>query len=295
MNLRGAASALVLTSVAVAMSITVVFLAPFPLMLLRRNGGRMSFFISTGIVGLLLCLLAPPVTAGYFLASAILALVLSEAEDQNLGYTNSFFVALLVLLGFGAMATGFAMNHYGFEPVSFFTDQINTGLSQLSLPSGVSVDKGALIKQVPSALLIMVIFSIWINSILVTRFEMLLGWTASFQRHKFLNSELRGWKLPDFFVWIALLSIGGTFFEIEPMWLHWVAANVLNVVIMLYFFQGLAVIVNFFTVKKVSPLWRAIAYVLIFSQLFLMVAFIGFADLWLEFRKRTNSDKSAVA
>ena len=77
--------------------------------------------------------------------------------------------------------------------------------------------------------------------------------------------------------------------------LHWLSANVFNIAVMLYFFQGLAVVVDFFAVKRVSVIWRTVAYLLIFLQLFLMVAFIGFVDLWLEFRNRTKSDKSAVA
>jgi uncharacterized protein YybS (DUF2232 family) len=165
----------------------------------------------------------------------------------------------------------------------------------LTLPAGVTVDKEALIKQIPSALIILVIFSIWVNSILVPKVEHLLGWSAAFQKHTFVSSEFRTWKLPDPVVWLALLSAAGTFLEVQPEWVHWVATNVFYIVVMLYFFQGLAVVVDFFAAKRVSPLWRSVAYVLIFSQLFLMVSFIGFADLWVGFRKRTKPDKSAVA
>ena len=168
-------------------------------------------------------------------------------------------------------------------------------MTQLSLPAGLAVDKEALIKQIPSGLNILVVFTVWLNSILVLKVEHLLGWTASLQKHIVVNGEFRHWKVPDSFVWVALASAGGAYFDFQPEWLHWVAANAFNIVIMLYFFQGLAVIADFFAIKRTSVVWRTIAYLLIFLQLFLMVAFLGFVDLWFEFRNRTKSDKSAVA
>jgi uncharacterized protein YybS (DUF2232 family) len=159
----------------------------------------------------------------------------------------------------------------------------------------VTIDKEALIRQIPSALVIMVIFSIWVNSILVPKIEQFLGWSANFQAHTFVSEEFRAWKLPDTVVWAALLAAAGTFFDVNPEWVHWVSANIFNVMVMLYFFQGLAIIVDFFVTKKVSPIWRLVTYVFIFSQLFLMVSFIGFVDLWVDFRKKAKTDKSAVA
>jgi uncharacterized protein YybS (DUF2232 family) len=202
---------------------------------------------------------------------------------------------VLVVCGFLALATGFSIQTYGFEPVEFFRDQIQFGLSQLTLPAGVTVDKEALVRQVPSALVIIIVFSIWLNSVLVTRFENLLGWVPTAQTHVFSSEEFRQWKLPDSFIWLALASLAGTFFKVQPEWLHWIAANTLNIVIMLYFFQGLAIIVDFFAVKRVSAFWKVLAYIFIFSQLFLMVSFLGFVDLWLGFRDRIKSGNKAVA
>jgi hypothetical protein len=254
-----------------------------------------SFLLGSVLASALLIWFTTPMIVGAFLAAVLLTFVLSESESQNLGDTSSVFVTLLVIVGFGAIATGYAIEHYGFDPVDFFRTQITQGMAQLTLPTGVTIDKEALIKQIPSGVIILVIFSIWVNSILVSRVEHLLGWSAAFQKHTFVSSEFRTWKLPDPIVWVALLSSAGTFLDVQPEWVHWVAANVFNIVVMLYFFQGLAVVVDFFATKKVSPIWRMVAYIFIFSQLFLMVSFIGFADLWIGFRKRTKPDKSAVA
>jgi predicted membrane protein DUF2232 len=294
LNLRGLASALTLTAIAVVLALTTVILAPLPLMLLRRNGGRTSFLLGSVLASALLIWFATPMVLGTFLAAVVLTFVLCESENQNLGYTSSVFVTLLVLVGFAAIATGYAIGHYGFDPVVFFRNQITQAMGQVSLPTGVTLDKEALVKQVPSAVVILVIFSIWVNSVLVPKVEQILGWAPTFQEHTFLSSEFRSWKLPDSIVWIALLTAAGTFFDVEPEWAHWVAANIFNVMVMLYFFQGLAIVVDFFAVKRVSTIWRLVAYMFIFSQLFLMVSFLGFVDLWVGFRNRTKTDKSVA-
>jgi hypothetical protein len=68
------------------------------------------------------------------------------------------------------------------------------------------------------------------------------------------------------------------------------SVNALNVLIVLYFFQGLAVISNVFRSFKVAPFWQAIWYTLFVLQLFLMVSLLGFVDYWLEFRVRLARD-----
>lgn len=141
MNFRGIASAIVLSAMAVALTLTIPLLAPLPLMLLRRNGGRSSFLAGTIIASALLIWFATPAIVSLFLAAVILSFVFSESENQDIGYSSSAFVALLVLAGFGAIGTGYAIQHFGFDPVGFFRGQITQALAQLTLPGGLTVDK----------------------------------------------------------------------------------------------------------------------------------------------------------
>jgi hypothetical protein len=295
MKLRELASNLLLSLVAVALTVTTVVLAPLPLMLLRRNGGRKSFLLGALLSGLILFWVVTPGILGVFLVAVILTFVYSECENQNIGYSSSVLVSLLVVCGFTAIAVGIGMQHYGLDPVLFFRGQIDLALTQVSLPAGMKVDKESLVRQIPSALLIILIFSTWMNSVLVRRLEAMLGWSPVKQKHVFVSQDFREWKLPESFVWIALAAAAGAYFEFQPTWGHWVATNIFNIVVLLYFFQGLAVIVDFFVVKQVSSFWRVVAYLFIFSQLFLMVSFLGFVDLWMEFRNRKKTDKSAMA
>ncbi len=92
MNLKGVASSLILTAAAVVFTITTVIFAPLPLMLMRRNGGRLSFLLGSVVASALLIWLTTPVVVGLFLGAVILTVVLCESENQNLGYTSSVFV-----------------------------------------------------------------------------------------------------------------------------------------------------------------------------------------------------------
>ncbi len=295
MNYRAALTNLFLTAAAAILTVSTVILAPLPLMLLRRNKGRGSFAVGAVIACSILFWFTSPVTVGAFLVAVLLTAVFSECENQNIGYSSAVFVSLMVICGLGILSTGYAVEHFGFEPIEFFRSQVYGAVSQLTLPAGVTVDRDALLNQVPSGIVILIVFTIWLNSILVGRLEKLLGWKAPGQTHIFKSKELRKWKLPDATVWLALSSVAGSFFDIQPVWMHWVATNTFNVVVMLYFFQGLAIVVDLFAIKKVAPFWRTIAYLFIFSQLFLMVAFLGFVDLWLTFRDRAKPKESTIA
>jgi uncharacterized protein YybS (DUF2232 family) len=62
--------------------------------------------------------------------------------------------------------------------------------------------------------------------------------------------------------------------------------NALNVLLVLYFFQGLGVVARFFQVIKLSSFWQGFWYIMIVFQLLLLVSVLGFIDFWIDFRER---------
>ena len=63
--------------------------------------------------------------------------------------------------------------------------------------------------------------------------------------------------------------------------------NLLVVLLPVYFLQGLAVVSFFLQRREVSPLMRALSYMILFAlnPFQLIVAGIGVFDLWIDFRK----------
>lgn len=109
------------------------------------------------------------------------------------------------------------------------------------------------------------------------------------------NENLREWKGPDSLVW-CLIVCGFALFIPGVQVLKTFALNMLLVVAVFYFFQGLAILAYYFHQKNVPFYLRGITYVLIlFEQIFTMlVVGLGLFDLWGDFRglKKKNLSPS---
>jgi len=107
------------------------------------------------------------------------------------------------------------------------------------------------------------------------------------------NENLREWKGPESLVWCLIVCGFALFIPGVPV-LKTVALNVLLVVAVFYFFQGLAIVAYYFHQKNVPFYLRGITYVLIlFEQIFTMlVVGLGLFDLWGDFRRLKKKNLS---
>lgn len=295
MNRKRIASTILLASISAALMVTVWIAAPLPLLLLRRNFGRLPLFLGSVIGGLLILASGSSELFAIYLSCVLLASVYSECENARVGYSGSVLVTLLSLIGVLTCVLGFGIQKLAWHPVSYLRQELTT-LTKIVTPT--IVDVNPLLIIVPSCLIILMGVVIWLNSILVSRLESLLNWTPKFLNHTFSKIELMEWRIPDGFVWIALLSVAGSYFEVQPVWLKWVALNSLYLVTCLYFFQGLAVLVSFLERKQVPAPRKSLFFVLMLFAIQFTGPFLtalGFIDYWMEFRNRVKPDKSAVA
>jgi uncharacterized protein YybS (DUF2232 family) len=106
-----------------------------------------------------------------------------------------------------------------------------------------------------------------------------------------LPSFCTAWKSPDYLVWgvigcALMLMLPVSFFKM-------LALNGMVVLTIIYFFQGIAIISFYFEKKKIPMAIRTLLYgTIIIQQIFLLViAGIGFFDVWLNFR-RLGSDNN---
>ena len=93
------------------------------------------------------------------------------------------------------------------------------------------------------------------------------------------------WKAPDYLVWV-LIGCGG-FLMLPGSTLKIIGINGLLVLLMIYFFQGIAIVSFFFEKKQFPRLLRIFFYSLIAIQqiILLVVIGLGLFDMWLNFRK----------
>ncbi|MBA2881788.1 uncharacterized protein YybS (DUF2232 family) [Desulfosalsimonas propionicica] len=97
--------------------------------------------------------------------------------------------------------------------------------------------------------------------------------------------RLNLWKAPDALVWAVIASALLLWVASGP--LAFMGANALILLMLIYLFQGIAVISWYFEQKQMPLFLRVLIYVLIAIQqaLALMVIGLGFFDTWADFRK----------
>jgi len=96
--------------------------------------------------------------------------------------------------------------------------------------------------------------------------------------------DFSSFRNPDLLVWVL---IGAGLFLLLPVSAATTPAlNILLLIIMLYFFQGMAVITALITKHSIPVFVRVILYAILIIQPYLLalVASIGLFDLWVDFR-----------
>ncbi len=101
------------------------------------------------------------------------------------------------------------------------------------------------------------------------------------------------WKLPFIGVWIVIAMVSLEFlnlYVLNNQNIVFVIANILVVMVFIYYLQGLAISSFFLEKKGVRPLTRIAIYslmVLFFQTLGIVLVGVGFFDSWVDFRKMT--------
>ncbi|MFQ5849828.1 MAG: DUF2232 domain-containing protein [Candidatus Binatia bacterium] len=107
----------------------------------------------------------------------------------------------------------------------------------------------------------------------------------------FAIGDLKEWRSPEPLIWCFILS-GFSLFLPAHWGLKILGLNLLLIITLFYFFQGLAIVAYFFHHKRVPRLLRGIGYGLIaLEQLVtLFVVGLGLFDLWGDFRRLRKRD-----
>jgi uncharacterized protein YybS (DUF2232 family) len=135
------------------------------------------------------------------------------------------------------------------------------------------------LRIIPAIVIVTTLFVVWSN-LLLARFLL---------RSKQLFcpdfGRLNQWKAPEPLIWVAIAS-GGLLFFGHPG-IKMLGINGLIVIMMIYFFQGIAIVSFYFEKKQFPKVLRVLLYGLIAVQqlLLLVVIAVGFFDMWIDFRR----------
>lgn len=248
-----------------------------------KNYSRKAFWLSylTGIIILSLFKMVP--IAISLMSVTLMVGLFSEIYSRNQRMFLAGFSALFISGSMTLIATQQWLISQGTSLTVRLHEQIQLIIKQAQqMNSMVKLDPDQLVGQAPSVLAVLLILSLALALILEEPLSKLL----KFPSEKSEPMNLLGFKLPDSFIWVAMIAFLFSFVNIGNKSISVVATNIVNTMVVLYFLQGIAVVEAFFTVLRLGFFVRFITYVVFLVQLFFLVAGIGLIDFWVEFRKR---------
>jgi len=144
-----------------------------------------------------------------------------------------------------------------------------------------------LIRILPAIVIVSTLFITWTSLLLVKPVFKAGDLVAPDFGH------LNHWKAPDYLVWVVIVC--GLMLILPEKTIKIAGLNGLLVMMIIYFFEGIAIVSFYFEKKKFPRLLKIILYILIALQqiALLIVIGLGFFDVWFNFRKHEkNNDKT---
>ncbi len=269
------------------------FFVPLPAMFYTLKSGRNTGAAIVAVTLVVLAFLADPATTLlYFLQCGVISLTLpvflerGKSGGKSIAYAVAINLGVILLLAvlYGAVQ-GVNMHTQVVKEIQSSISQTATlyekagikGEDLTSLKQGMA-EAGALIGQVYPALVVVCLAVIAGLNLLVLRrvsarlpVPLVLG-------------DFRTFKNPEQLVWV--LIIAGFAMLVPDRQVKIAALNLLVVTVSLYFIQGMAIIVHFFTRFAVPRFMQVVFYVVLALQPYLAipVAALGIFDIWGEFR-----------
>lgn len=159
--------------------------------------------------------------------------------------------------------------------------------TQINIEQAIAEFRTIIPKILPGILACTLLLTVWIN--LICSISLLERFSPGRSPWK----KYRDWRLPDRLIWmpiaagIALITGEGV---VSSAGFCFVLVSAL-----IYFFQGLAVFINFMDRWNVPLYLKILIYGILILQSYglLLLSVIGIVDVWINFRNRLNKDDRA--
>lgn len=283
----------------VSLSIPVIgfasaFLAPFPLGVARIRGGAVAAGFSALLMTLVLAVLfSPPIGAWYATQCGLIGLIIPELAlrgtrpFRTILWTTAAAAALTVVL-----VTAFTLTSK-IDPQLFIQKEITDGINQVAKlyeqQSGLTGQELDALKQGMQTVgeLMMRLYPALatINLGLISAATLLLFIRSAARYALVLDlTPFKRFRTPDLLIWILIIA---GFAMLAPTALVTTPAfNILVILCVLYFMQGLAVLLTFCERTTFAGTLKVMLAVALLTQPYLagIVVIIGIFDYWGDFR-----------
>lgn len=153
----------------------------------------------------------------------------------------------------------------------------------------VEVDPNVLVQSIPAALVSALIIALGMGLIFESR---VFRWMSLPRERVASQLKLLEFRVPDFYVWVAMIAFLFSFENFGVKWLAVFGLNITIVSFVLYFFQGLAVMEVGLMSIRAGVFTRILSYFVFIMQLPMMLSMVGFADYWIDLRSRIRRLKA---
>jgi hypothetical protein len=282
---------LTIFSISVVLSLlTVVLGAPLMRVLRITYGARAYWFL-----GLLMTIgfwLIEAPALSVFVGSVWMTLgVYMELERKGLRWSVSGLLSVISGTLFFAGATAFNLVNLGIHNLAEAEALIKQFTDKLyEVNPGLQVDASLLVQLIPSAIVTILVVALGIGLIFERR---AFSWSNLPRERVASQLKLLEFRLPDFMIWVAMGAFLLTMENFHLKALEILGLNIVNVLTVLYFFQGLAILEVGLRSFKAGALLRGAIYIILVGQLFPLVSAIGLIDYWVDFRKRLKKMRLA--
>lgn len=273
-----------ISSLSILLSMLTVVLGAPLLRVLRKAYGPLAYWILGLLVtGAAWLLNAQPLAL--FLGSVWMTLgAYMEMEQKGFGW----WISGLLSLSAGSLATGLgifmALKINGINTYAEVLKLVETFSRRVSeMNPAVKLDPEILAQQIPSAIVIVLMLALGLGLIFERR---VFSWLNL--PHEKISSQLKllEYRVPDYLIWVAMTAFLLTMVSFGGKAIAILAVNIVNVAIVLYFFQGLAVLEVFLNSIRAGAFTRVLTYIILVGQLLLVLSVIGMIDYWVDFRGR---------
>ena len=275
-------------------------LSPFPLVFIfLQRGKQVAFVLMILIFGVLWFLVGQNQALLFMAEYAVMALVLGEMIRARFPGDWCIGASSLISGGLSILLLVALLGDQDTTVKEFFENQIRTHFAQSFETFGSVGENKAEIEEMKAFFEKTVVgFAssypafVFVGSLIsaIANYGLLrLVWGRIYGPGLFSEGTFAEWVCPDNLVWgfigacLALYLGQGLVAD--------VGLNLFVVMMVIYFAQGMSIVVHFFKTRKVPVFLWFIFFILIFAQPILigLIAGLGVFDIWVDFRKIRNS------
>lgn len=270
------------------------FIAPAPLGLTRLRAGRTAAVFATLLTMLLLAvLLSPPIGAWYLVQCGLIGLLVPELALRGMRPFRSILWSTAAAVTLAAVLITVLSISSAVDPQLFVQKEINSGITQAAKlyeqQAGLSSQELDMLKQgmqtVGELMLRLYPSLATINLGLISTITLLLFSRLALRQSVAVSQiPFKAFRTPELLIW-PLIVAGFAMLAPTPL-VTTPAQNILLLLAVLYFMQGLAVLLTFCERSTFAGTFKVLLAVALLTQPYLagVVVIIGIFDLWGDFR-----------